>query len=165
MNIDNYFKSKILFSIPIYIRIQDDWHKDYKKKGKRFISEKKKFYEENEMAISKKKIISWEIQFNEYSTIWRYNEIIGFLEIKYHNNKLYSYLFKLDAKRFGINLSRKRYLFDNISFPEHQISSSFFNELDKYISLVKNHIKSKYPKFGKYYYDIESINNLMSIVK
>lgn len=165
MNIDNFFQSKILFSIPIYIRTLNDWHKDYKKKEKIYLFNKKKFYEERELEIPKKKIISWEIQFNERSNIWRYNDIIGFIEIKYYNNKLYSYLFKIDAKRISSNISRKRYLLDDIWLPEQQISSSLFLEVDKYISSVISQLKNIYPKYGKYYYDVESINNLLSILK
>lgn len=162
MIFDTYNKSNLLFVIPIYFRSLDDWHKDYKRKEKQYIDEIEDNYKKIGSSMSQKERIKYEVWFNERAYLWYYNEIIGFIEIRYLYKKLYGYLIKSEAKRYSPNIRNKNYKNDfTIIPPSFDISNKSNDDIKLIIYDIISNIISKYPKFKGYYIDKEILENII----
>ena len=124
-----------------------------------------KIYKKLGSSMIEKERIKYEVWFNERAYLWRYNEIIGFIEIRYLCKKLYGYLFKSEAKRYSPTLRNKKYKNDfTIIPPSFNISNKSNDDIKLIIHDIISNIISKYPKFKRYYIDKEILENIIYIL-
>jgi Mlc titration factor MtfA (ptsG expression regulator) len=144
----NLLSETELFSIiPIYSRSIKEWKNKYEKELEKYISEKKDLYESQGIQFDKKLQCTLEIRFNERIVPWRYNDIIGFLELRLYKDELQLHFYKRENKKYIYD-----YCFESV------IQNFLQNDIEKQHSLVFEAIKElqkKYLKFKKKHFDTE----------
>ena len=134
----NLISETELFSIiPVYSRSIDEWTTKYDKELKKYISENKDLYEAQGIPFDKKLQLTFEIRFNGRCVPWRYNDIIGFLELRLFEDDLQLHFYKRE---------NKKYMFDYCF--ERVIENYLINDFEKQKSSVFESIKElqkKYP--------------------
>lgn len=140
-------ETELLSIIPIYSRPIEEWSNNYEKKLKKYIDENKDLYVAQGIQFDKKLQLTFEIRFNERCVPWRYNDIIGFLELRIFKDDLQLHFYKRENKKYMID-----YYFESV------INDFLKNDFEKQQSSVLQAIKElqkKYPKFKKKYFDTE----------
>lgn len=166
MDYGKLFKSKKIFTIPIYFRSKEEWSQKYEGELEKYLENRKEQWREVDLELSEKELIFWEINFNKTNNIWFYNGIISFLEIKFIDKTFHSFLYKVDGDRYSSRMPKKKFIFDSdINLPIQEISSNLFEDLKKYLDVLKVAIISKYPKYKKYYFDFNEVINLIDVLK
>lgn len=158
--IEKYLNSKLIFSLPIYLRSQDASSKADTKSVKEYIANQEKQYKKFNLPITQNERCEWEIDFNRKLAPWKYNEIIGYLEIRILKNTLECFIFKAKAKRYRPSMSKKNILLNEYRGKIIKINKSTVNK-----EIVKD-IKSFLVKFkkeakkGKYFLETEFFDNI-----
>ncbi|OGU77014.1 MAG: hypothetical protein A2V93_04805 [Ignavibacteria bacterium RBG_16_34_14] len=144
----NLISETELFSlIPAYSHSLEEWRNKYDTELKKYIGEKKELYESQGIQFDKKLQLTFKIRFNERCTPWRYNDIIGFIELRLYKDDLQLHFYKRENKKYKIDYSF-----------EFVIGHYLKNDYEKQESSVTdaiNELKKKYPKFKKKYFDRE----------
>jgi|WetSurMetagenome_2_1015567.scaffolds.fasta_scaffold83134_3 hypothetical protein len=138
--------TELISLIPIYSRSIDEWRHKYNIGLKKYLDEKRKLYEEQKIDFDSNMQHTFEIRFNERYTPWRYNDIVGYIELRRYKNDLQFYFFKNEDKKIKLD-----------SF-EYDIESYFKNQFNNQKTLVDIGIKElqkKFPKFKNKYFDKE----------
>lgn len=140
-------ETELLSIIPVYSRSIKEWKTNYDKGLKEYLTERKNLYESQGIQFDKKLQLTYENRFNERCVPWRYNDVIGFVELRLINSALQLYFYKRENKRFKLDYSFKTIIenFSNINIINQQ--SEILNAIET--------IKKKYPKFNKKYFDTE----------
>jgi len=164
-----HMKSKILFAIPIYVRSLEEWHKDYDAREKQYLDQIEQNNRRAGGSLGSTERIQYQVWFNQSSSPWQYNEIIGFIEIRYLNNTLYGFLFKSQAKRYSPTLKNKKITLDtSFSPPSEKLDTNHDQEIKHKIQRIIDLIVRKNKKFRKYFVDTEIVQNvapMLSVTK
>ncbi len=150
-------ETKLFSVIPIYSRSIDEWHNNYDKKFQKYITEKKESFESEGMLFDKNLQLTFEIRFNERSVPWRYNDIVGFIELRLFQHDLLLYFYKREKRKFMLD--------DHFNYV---IDTYFRNDYEKQFSSVLDgikEIKKQYPKFKKKYFDTEMFSTTLELLQ
>ena len=90
---------KTLFSVPIYICSAESFKKKKENKRKKIENSSKKSFAYKHFGIEP------EVNFDK--DIWKYNKIIGWIELYLNGHTLKAELWFVNAKRIGIDLQKK----------------------------------------------------------
>ena len=164
-SINILIKSKMMFSIPIYFRSQEDSFKSYKFAEEKYINEKKLNWEQNGGPFPDAIKISYEVRFNMKWPNWKYNEIISFIEVRYLKGELFAFFYVADADRFNAKMPNKKFVWkDNSPFSSFQIKDKTNTEVLNWILSLRSLIVVRINKYRNYYFDFSSIENLSSAI-
>lgn len=140
-------ETELLSIIPVYSRSIVEWRSNYDKELKEYLSENKDLYKSHNITFDKKLQTAFENRFNERCIPWRYNDVIGFLELRLIKNSLQLYFYKRENKKYKLDYSFKN-IIENFS------NNDFIKQKAEVFKAIEE-IKNKYPKFKKKYFDTE----------
>lgn len=157
--------SKLLFSIPIYVRSLKEWHEDYLKKEKEYLDRMEKNWERAGAAMPSSDRSQHQVWFNQSAQLWQYNEIIGFIEIRCHGGFLYGFLFKSPAKRYSPSLKNKRIELD-LSFepPSFRLKENHNMNIQHLVSQIVKIICRQNKRLRRCFIDTEIVENILPIL-
>lgn len=100
----------ILFTVPIYVRNQNQHLIDRENKKQLFLDKM-----ENISKNATNKNIPLDDEFRKYcennfpgsELTWKYTQIIAFIEIRYEDGIIKAYLYKAKSKRYSANMNKK----------------------------------------------------------
>ncbi|MBN2287047.1 MAG: hypothetical protein JXI43_11410 [Tissierellales bacterium] len=166
MDLIKYDDAVLLFAVNIYFRNIDGWRKKYYIELDKYLEEnRKQFLHGIGEEPQKEDMITWEVEFNKESTPWKYNEVIGIIEIKYFNDSILGYLYLSDARRYQPVMRYKRFLLkDELEIISGDISNKSNEEISQNILDFINGIEKYFSSLKRYYIDKENIANLLKLV-
>ena len=121
MDFQNYIDSRKLFSVPIYFRSQEKHREYFDAKRQRYFEYQISLYERNGWEFTTGERIRWELDFERwYYHVWKYTEIIGYIEFRKKDNSIFAFVSLPEAERFAPLMNRKKFRMTK-EFPDYEI--------------------------------------------
>lgn len=166
MDFQNYIDSRLLFSVPIYFREEEEHIKFYNELRKKIFAQQERYYNRFALEITAQDRIRWELDFEKYCFhIWKYTEIIGYIEFRKKGNSIFAFVYLPDAKRFRPLMNGKKFIISR-DFPDYNIElDEKPNELivQEIYSILEVIGKSS-RRFKRYYIDTSELNNFVNLI-
>ena len=166
MDFQNYIDSRILFSVPIYFRSQEE-HKNYfDEKRQKYFASQENFYKKHNLKIPSDYMIRWELDFERmYFHVWKYTEIIGYVEFRKKENSIFTFVSLPEAERFSPLMNRKRFRLAR-EFPDYEIEleEKTNEQIVEEIFIILNQIHKSSRRFKKYYIDTHEMLNYVHLI-
>jgi len=156
----------LLFSIPVYIQSEDQSNEQLIKKVNKIVSNLKKEWK-NAGQEMPPEIESNKYQYynSKYYTPWKYNKVIGWIEILYHTSKmLIPRIYFDERERYDprSNYNNITPIFDINSMDfQRDIKNKTNNEIRSIILQMVQDAIDRLPR-DYFYVDTEQIDNLLS---
>jgi len=166
MDFLDYIDSSLIFSIPIYFRSEEDHDNYFNEKEKQFLKQQEDSFHNINATFDTNERIRWEVIFNKnYYHVWKYTEIIGYIEFRKKNNCIYAFVFFSYAERFAPLMNKKKFSISN-EFPSYEIETDdlsneeIVSEINKLIQAIHKYNK----RFRRYYIDKSELNNYINLI-
>lgn len=136
---------KTIFSIPIYICSQSDFHKRIEQKRKKDKEEYKKTHAFKKMGIP--------YEYSYKKDEWKYDKIIGWIEIYLNGKTIKADYWFIKAKKISINIKNKQFEYRNkicdISDTHRKTNKEIIEDIKLFLSNCQG---GKHIKFLRRYY-------------
>ena len=166
MDFQNYINSRILFSVPIYFRSQEE-HKNYfDEKRQKYFASQENFYKKHNLEIPSDHKIRWELDFERmYFHVWKYTEIIGYIEFRKKENSIFAFVWLPEAERYAPLMNRKKFRLARY-FPDYEIEIQELTneEIVEHIYSILDNINNSNRRFRRYYIDKSELNNYVHLI-
>jgi len=166
MDFQNYIDSRSLFSIPIYFRSQEE-HKNYfNEKRQKYFDYQSEWYNRNNREITLEVKIQWELEFERrHFHVWKYTEIIGYIEFRKKENTIFAFVWLPEAERFAPLMNKKKFRL-SMHFPDYEIA---LNELTReqivgQIYTIIDQVANSSRRFRRYYFDTSDLMNYVNSI-
>lgn len=155
---------KLLFVIPIYFRTLKQHKKDYHKKYKDYLKDRRKA---NGKQFKRKMIDNpdyFELTFQKRWFSWKYTQIIKFIEIRHVDSALKAYIYSLESKHHSPVMSKKIFnegpKLEDVSYiQEVTDTSQIIQDLKQFVKDLRHKYMNK-----KYFVDSEVIDNILPLL-
>ena len=144
MDFKNYLDSRILFSIPIYFRSQKDHTEYFQQKKRKYLQHQRNLYKRLGGDFPKGEKTRLKFNFDMYNSyMWKYNETIGYIEIRVKLHYLYFFTYLIECDRFQ-PIMNKRFSLDRY-FPDFSIDMNNISneqiilEVHRIFDKINNH--------------------------
>ena len=166
MDFQNYIGSTILFSVPIYFRSQEEHKNHFDKSRQKYFNYQENLYNRNNWEIAATDKMRWDLDFERFNFhVWKYTEIIGFIEFRKKENSLFVFVVLAKAKRYSPIMNRKSFRLSSI-FPDYEIELEDISndQIIEQIFRVIDEIGKSSRRFSRYYINTNEIKNFVHLI-
>lgn len=159
MDFQNYIDSRFIFSVPIYFRSQEEHKKYFDEKRREYFNYQRNVFNRHNIEITSKDKIKWELEFEKmYYHVWKYTEIIGYIEFRKKENSIFAFIWLPEAERFAPLMNKKKFRL-SMYFPDYEI---VLNELTReqiveQIYDIIEQVGNSSRRFRRYYIDTSEL--------
>ena len=166
MDFQNYIGSKILFSVPIYFRSQEEHKNHFDEKRQKYFDYQENLHNRNNWEFTPEDKIRWELDFERmYFHVWKYTEIIGFIEFRKKENSIFAFVSLPEAERYASLMNRKKFRLAR-DFPDYEIEIPELTneEIVEQIYDILEQISNSSRRFRRYHIDKSELMNYVHLI-
>lgn len=166
MDSENF--GKLLLTLPIYYHSKEESINYFKNKRKKVIKIWEDLLDQKYLDLDKDKQEWIEcIIERDYYIPWEYNEIIGFIEIRFNCGKIFPFLYFADRKRLGPSVKRKIILKNYDDLPIDKIYKDIINcdndQIKEKIYQIIDIVHSSIPR-KSFYISKRQLNDILPLI-
>lgn len=166
MDFKNYIDSRIIFSVPIYFRSQREHQEYFDAKRQNYISNQERLHKQFSNEITLKDTIRWELSFESfYYHVWKYTEVIGYIEFRKKESSIFAFVHLPEAKRYSPKMYHKTFRLSG-DFPDYEIeledktNESIAEEMQRIIEDIGKSNR----RFQRYHIYIRELENYIHFI-
>ncbi len=165
---DSEIFGKLLLTLPIYYHSKEESINYFKNKRKKVIKNWEEHLDQKYLDLDKdqRDRIEYIIERDHYIP-WEYNEIIGFIEIRFNCGKIFPFLYFADRKRLGPSVKRKIILKNYHNLPIDIIYKDIINcdndQIKEKIYQIIDIVESSLPR-NSFYISKHQLNDILPLI-
>lgn len=162
MNERILMEGKLLFQIPIYCRSLEDHSKEYHKRYTLFLNRQKQIWGNEFEKLKDENPHYFELEFQKQWFSWHYTQIIVYVEIRYLEDALKAFFYKVEAIRHRPVMNKKIFKYrGKLSDVSLEIHNKRNDEIRSDINMFLEEIKKSYKR---YFVDTSVIINILPMI-